>query len=113
MLEANPDVPVIEVEVHAGYHNNTKGVLFALESTRCGIIDRKNSSARIPPYKSYRSGKEVWGCKQEYLAPSRGDVKYKVAKRVIELLKEVRKGLVIMNAKKDRLHVCGHHPCGQ
>ena len=46
VLEANPDVPVLEVEVHAGYHNNTKGVLFALESALdAGIIDHKSSSA--------------------------------------------------------------------
>jgi nitrogenase molybdenum-iron protein alpha/beta subunit len=47
VLEANPDVPVIEVEVHAGYRNNTKGVLFALESAlEQGLLLRKNSTAR-------------------------------------------------------------------
>jgi nitrogenase molybdenum-iron protein alpha/beta subunit len=38
---------------------------------------------------------------KEYLAPSRGDLKYKVAQRIIELLREGKKGLVIMNAKKE------------
>jgi hypothetical protein len=38
---------------------------------------------------------------KEYLAPSRGDVKYKVAQRIIDLLKEGKRGITIMNAKKE------------
>ncbi len=62
VLEANPDIPVIEVEVHAGYHNNTKGVIFALESALdAGIIDhkefeRRNTSSRKPQRLKRNSG---------------------------------------------------------
>jgi len=103
VLEANPDVPVIEVEVHAGYHNNTKGVLFALESALdAGIIDHKEFKRQEHLLaKATDVEKRFGAASREYLAPSRGDVKYKAAKRVIQLLKEGKKGLVIMNAKKE------------
>jgi len=39
VTQVQPDVPVIEVEVHAGYRDNTKGVVMALESAlAAGII---------------------------------------------------------------------------
>ena len=103
VLEANPDIPVIEVEVHAGYHNNTKGVLFALESALdAGIIDHKEFERQeYLLAKATEVERKFGAASKEYLAPSRGDVKYKAAKRVIELLKEDKKGLVIMNAKKE------------
>lgn len=103
VLEANPDVPVIEVEVHAGYHNNTKGVLFALESALdAGIIDHAEfERQKYLLEKATEVEKKFGAASKEYLAPSRGDVKYKAAKRVIQLLKEGKKGLVIMNAKKE------------
>ncbi|MDI9394521.1 MAG: Ni-sirohydrochlorin a,c-diamide reductive cyclase catalytic subunit [Euryarchaeota archaeon] len=103
VLEANPDIPVIEVEVHAGYHNNTKGVLFALESALdAGIIDHKEFERQeYLLTKATEVEKRFGAASKEYLAPSRGDLKYKVARRVIELLKEGKKGLVIMNAKKE------------
>ncbi|MCQ1536714.1 Ni-sirohydrochlorin a,c-diamide reductive cyclase catalytic subunit [Methanosarcina sp. KYL-1] len=103
VLEANPDIPVIEVEVHAGYHNNTKGVLFALESALdAGIIDHKEFERQeYLLAKATEVEKRFGAASKEYLAPSRGDVKYKVARRVLELLKEGKKGLTIMNAKKE------------
>ncbi|MDD3042939.1 MAG: Ni-sirohydrochlorin a,c-diamide reductive cyclase catalytic subunit [Methanosarcinaceae archaeon] len=103
VLEANPDIPVIEVEVHAGYHNNTKGVLFALESALdAGIIDRKEFERQEHLLKKATEvEKRAGAASKEYLAPSRGDVKYTVAKRIFELLQEGKRGLVIMNAKKE------------
>lgn len=103
VLEANPDIPVIEVEVHAGYHDNTRGVIFALESALdVGVIDRKEFERQeYLLSKATEVEKKFGAASKEYLAPSRGDVKYKVARRVIELLKEGKKGLIIMNAKKE------------
>jgi Ni-sirohydrochlorin a,c-diamide reductive cyclase subunit CfbD len=103
VLEANPDIPVIEVEVHAGYHNNTRGVLFALESALdAGVIDHKEFERQEYLLAKATEVEKMHGAaSREYLAPSRGDVKYKVARRLIQLLKEGKKGLVIMNAKKE------------
>ncbi|MDD4330833.1 MAG: Ni-sirohydrochlorin a,c-diamide reductive cyclase catalytic subunit [Methanosarcinaceae archaeon] len=103
VLEANPDIPVIEVEVHAGYHNNTKGVLFALESALdAGIIDHKEFERQEHLLKKATEVEQRAGAaSKEYLAPSRGDLKYTVAKRIFELLQAGKRGLVIMNAKKE------------
>jgi putative methanogenesis marker 13 metalloprotein len=103
VLEANPDIPVIEVEVHAGYRNNTKGVLFALESALdAGIIDEDEfERQKFLLEEATMVEKRHGSASREYLAPSRGDVKYTVAKRIIELLKAGKRGITIMNAKKE------------
>ena len=103
VLEANPDAPVIEVEVHAGYRNNTKGVLFALESALdAGIISEDEfDRQKVLLEEATMVEKRHGAASKEYLAPSRGDVKYKVAQRIIDLLKEGKRGITIMNAKKE------------
>lgn len=101
--EVNPDVPVIEVEVHAGYRNNTKGVIIALEAAKdAGIIDDvefKRQEHLLAEATAVE--KRTGAASKEYLAPSRGDLKFKVAQRLIELLKEGKNGLVVLNAKKE------------
>ncbi len=103
VLEANPDIPVIEVEVHAGYRNNTKGVVFALESALdAGIINEDEfERQKFLLEEATMVEKRHGAASREYLAPSRGDVKYTVAKRIIELLKAGKRGITIMNAKKE------------
>jgi putative methanogenesis marker 13 metalloprotein len=103
VMEANLDVPVIEVEVHAGYNENTKGVLFALESALdAGIIDRTEFDRQKHLLEEATNVEKRHGAaSREYLEPSRGDMKYNVAKRVLELLQAGKKGLCIMNAKKE------------
>jgi putative methanogenesis marker 13 metalloprotein len=78
-------------------------VLFALESALdAGIIDHKEFERQEYLLAKATEVEKMFGAaSREYLAPSRGDLKYKVARRVIELLKEDKKGLVIMNAKKE------------
>lgn len=98
-----PDVPVIEVEVHAGFRDNTKGVVMALESALAsGIIDeaefeRQKSLLNEATMVEKRHG----AASKDYLEPNRGDLKYKVSERLIELLKEGKRGLNILNAKKE------------
>jgi len=101
--DADLDVPVIGVEVHAGYPNNTKGVLIALESAEdIGIIDGEElERQRHLLTEATNVEKRHGAASKEYLVPSRGDVKYKVAGRIIELLKDGKKGVTIMNAKKE------------
>jgi putative methanogenesis marker 13 metalloprotein len=103
VMDANLDVPVIEVEVHAGYANNTKGVLITLESALdVGVIDREEfERQKVLLEEATEVEKRHGAASKEYLAPSRGDLKYKVAQRIIELLREGNKGIVIMNAKKE------------
>ncbi len=103
VMDANLGVPVIEVEVHAGYANNTKGVLITLESALdVGVIDREEfERQKVLLEEATEVEKRHGAASKEYLAPSRGDLKYKVAQRIIELLREGKKGIVIMNAKKE------------
>lgn len=103
VTEVQPDVPVIEVEVHAGYRDNTKGVIIALESAlAAGIIseaefERQKSLLKEATMVEKRHG----AASKEYLAPNRGDLKFRVAQRLLELMKQGKKGLNILNAKKE------------
>ncbi len=103
VLEVNPDVPVIEVEVHAGYRENTKGVIIALESAlAAGILSEEEfERQKVLLNEATEVEKRHGAASKEYLEPSRGDTKYTVAKRIIQLLKEGKKCITIMNAKKE------------
>lgn len=103
VLEVNPDVPVIEVEVHAGYHENTKGVIITLESAlAAGILSEAEFQRQKVLLKEATEVEKRHGAaSREYLEPSRGDTKYTVARRIIKLLKDGKKGITIMNAKKE------------
>lgn len=103
VTQVQPDVPVIEVEVHAGYRDNTKGVIIALESAlAAGIISEAEFERQKALLKEATMVEKRHGAaSKEYLAPSRGDLKFKVAGRLLELLKEGKKGLNILNAKKE------------
>ena len=103
VLEVNPDVPVIEVEVHAGYRENTKGVVIALESAlAAGILSEEEfERQKVLLNEATEVEKRHGAASKEYLEPSRGDTKYTVAKRIIQLLREGKKCITIMNAKKE------------
>lgn len=103
VLEVNPDVPVIEVEVHAGYPDNTKGVIITLESAlAAGLLSNEEFTRQKVLLKEATEVEKRHGAaSKEYLEPSRGDTKYTVAKRIIELLEQGKKGITILNAKKE------------
>ncbi len=103
VMDVQPDVPVIEVEVHAGFRDNTKGVIIALESAlAAGIISEAEFERQKALLKEATMVEKRHGAaSKEYLEPSRGDLKFKVAQRLIELLKQGKKGLNILNAKKE------------
>ncbi len=103
VTEVQPDVPVIEVEVHAGYRDNTKGVIMALESAlAAGIISEAEFERQHTLLKEATMVEKRHGAaSKEYLEPSRGDLKFKVAERLLELMKQGKRGLNILNAKKE------------
>ncbi|MDW7726463.1 MAG: Ni-sirohydrochlorin a,c-diamide reductive cyclase catalytic subunit [Candidatus Methanoperedens sp.] len=107
VTRVQPDVPVIEVEVHAGYRDNTKGVIIALESAlSAGIIDEAEFQRQKSLLKEATMVEKRHGAaSKDYLEPSRGDLKYKVAERIIQLLKEGKHGINIMNAKKETAYM--------
>lgn len=107
VLEAGLEVPVLEVEVHAGYRDNTRGVIIALEAARDkGIIDEAEFSRQKSLLEKATLVERLYGAaSSEYLAPERGDVKYEAAARLLQLIKEGKRGIVILNAKKETAYM--------
>ncbi|KAF5410838.1 MAG: Ni-sirohydrochlorin a,c-diamide reductive cyclase catalytic subunit [Euryarchaeota archaeon] len=107
VADANLDVPVIVVEMHAGYHENTHGVIVTLESARdVGIIDdhefeRQKALLKEATLLEQRHG----AASKEYLEPSRGDLKYRVSEQIIKLLEDGKDCINIMNAKKETAYM--------
>ncbi|MFZ2070361.1 MAG: Ni-sirohydrochlorin a,c-diamide reductive cyclase catalytic subunit [Halobacteriota archaeon] len=93
----------IAVDVHAGYRDNTTGVILTLESAyKSGII----SSAEFERQKGMleaatRIEKEVGAASKSYIPPSKGDSKIDVANRLLELIEAGKKGVCVLNAKKE------------
>lgn len=107
VLDADLDIPVLEVEVHAGYRNNTKGVIITLEAAKdLGIINeqeflrQKNLLEKATEVEQLRGAASA-----EYLAPERGDLKYQAAERLLELIRQGKRGLNILNAKKETAYM--------
>ncbi|MBZ3935242.1 Ni-sirohydrochlorin a,c-diamide reductive cyclase catalytic subunit [Methanimicrococcus blatticola] len=103
-----PDgVDVICVETHAGYANNTDGVISVLEpAMECGMItaeelERQRRLLTEATNVEIRHGAASKG----YLAPSRGDIKYKAAEKLIELIRSGKKIVGILNAKKETAYM--------
>lgn len=105
--DAELDIPVLEVEVHAGYRDNTKGVILTLEAARDkGIIDEKElARQKILLEKATLVEKLHGAASSEYLAPERGDLKYEAASRLLELIRQGKMGLNILNAKKETAYM--------
>lgn len=94
---------VVAVNVHAGYRDNTIGVILTLESAcNAGII----SAAEFERQKrmleaATKLEKEVGAACRSYIPPSKGDSKIDVASRLLTLLEKGKKGVCVLNAKKE------------
>ena len=107
VLAADLGIPVLEVEVHAGYRDNTQGVIIALEAARdMGIIDDVELQRQeMLLDKATEVEKRYGAASSEYLAPERGDMKFEAAARLLELIREGKKGINILNAKKETAYM--------
>jgi len=107
VLNADVDVPVLEVEVHAGYRDNTRGVIIALEAALdLGIIDQAEFERQKTLLEKATVVERLYGAaSSEYLAPDRGDLKFQAATRLLELMKGGKRGLNILNAKKETAYM--------
>ncbi len=105
--EAGPSCPVIEVEIHAGFNDNTHGAIVTLEAARAvGLIDdgeleRQKKMLVLATEIEKRFG----AASKDYIEPSRGDLKYKAAQRLLELMRQGKKGLSVLNAKKETAYM--------
>jgi putative methanogenesis marker 13 metalloprotein len=107
VLDADLDVPVLEVEVHAGSRDNTRGVIIALEAAlELGIIDRAEFERQEALLAKATEVERLHGAaSSEYIAPDRGDLKFQAASRLLELIKQGKRGINILNAKKETAYM--------
>ena len=104
---APPGVDILCIETHAGYANNTDGVLSVLEpAAEIGMIS-KEELQRQRHLLAEATNVEIrhGAASKDYLEPSRGDLKYKAAQRLIDVLKSKKKVIGILNAKKETAYM--------
>ncbi len=94
---------VIAVNVHAGYRDNTVGVILTLESAyKSGIISGEEFERQKRMLEAAtRLEKEVGAASKSYIPPSKGDSKIDVANRLLELIDKGKKGVCVLDAKKE------------
>ena len=110
--------PAIGVSIHAGFRENIDGVIAALEpAAKAGWISEEELIRQRGVLASANLTERERGaaCKT-YIAPSRGDLKHVAAAELAELLRSGKKGMAIMNAKKETAymfadHLCAVHEC--
>ncbi|MDR2874082.1 MAG: Ni-sirohydrochlorin a,c-diamide reductive cyclase catalytic subunit [Methanobrevibacter sp.] len=103
--EANINAIVLPVESHGGLKDgdNTNGAIAVLESAvEYGIIDEKESSRQTKMLKLATKIEKTRGMAQgEYIKPSFGDNKEKIAKIIVEAIKNNEKVGFLLNSKKE------------
>jgi len=99
--------PTIAVDIHAGYIENIAGVLSTLESAeRAGWITFDELERQRFMMKKATEVERLRGAAcQSYIEPSRGDLKHKAAERLLALARSGKKGVAILNAKKETAYM--------
>jgi putative methanogenesis marker 13 metalloprotein len=111
LTDSIADVPdgisVICIETHAGYANNTDGVISVLEPAAvCGMISAEELERQRHLLKEATAVEVRHGAASKgYLEPSRGDIKYKAAEKLLENIKAGKKIIGILNAKKETAYM--------
>ena len=82
-------------------------MILALEAARDkGIIDEAELLRQKDLLEKATLVEKLYGAaSREYLAPERGDLKYVAAARLLELIRQGKKGLNILNAKKETAYM--------
>ncbi len=103
VADAQPPCPVIEVEIHAGHRDNTYGAIATLKAAvHAGVLSNDEYLRQRDLLVQATEIEKLAGvASREYIAPSRGDIKYETAKSLLALLNEGKRGLVVLNAKKE------------
>ena len=95
--------PTIAVDIHAGYLENIAGVLSTLEAAEQAgwITGEELSRQRFLMAKATEVERLRGAACRPYIEPSRGDLKHTAARRLLELARSGKRGIAIMNAKKE------------
>ncbi|VUT23839.1 MAG: Ni-sirohydrochlorin a,c-diamide reductive cyclase catalytic subunit, F430 biosynthesis enzyme CfbC [Candidatus Methanolliviera sp. GoM_oil] len=105
--DAGLDIPVMAVDIHAGHEENTAGVIAVLKAAvNGGFMDEEEFERQKRMMKLATEVEEKYGAAyKDYITPSRGDSKYEVSKRLLEVIKDGKKGICILNAKKETAYM--------
>ena len=104
---AGVTTPTIAVDIHAGYTENIAGVLATLEAAAAaGWITEEELLRQHRLMEKANEIEKIRGAaSKEYIEPSRGDLKHVAARRLIELARTGKKGVAILNAKKETAYM--------
>ena len=99
--------PTIAVPIHAGFRENIAGVMAALEpAADAGWISREElERQRFLLDKANEVERLRGAASKPYIEPSRGDLKHKVASRLLQLADEGAHGVAVLNAKKETAYM--------
>ncbi|WP_319379056.1 Ni-sirohydrochlorin a,c-diamide reductive cyclase catalytic subunit [uncultured Methanocorpusculum sp.] len=110
--------PAIGVSIHAGFRENIDGVIATLEpAAKIGWISEEEfERQKLVLASANKTERERGAACKTYISPSRGDLKHVAAAELAELLRSGKKGMAIMNAKKETAymfadHLCAVHDC--
>ncbi len=106
-LNIQEDIKFLFIDIHAGYSNNTYGVIAALkEANKKGMIDNTELKRQEILLNEATLLELQYGAASDmYLEPSYGDLKYKVAIQICNVIKENKKILCILNSKKETTYM--------
>jgi len=99
--------PTIAVDIHAGYPENIAGVLLTLEAALGAgwISEEEMVRQRFLMEKANEVERTRGAAYKAYIEPSRGDLKHVAAQRLVDLAKSGKKGVAILNAKKESAYM--------
>lgn len=103
--QANIDSIVLPVESHGGFGegDNTEGAISTLQSAaEYGVIDEVEANRQIKMLRLATELEKTRGMAQgDYIKPSFGDNKEKIAKIIVDAIKEGKNVVFIINSKKE------------
>lgn len=107
IVDSGIKTPAIAVEIHAGFRENIDGVIAALEpAAEAGWIEEDELERQKTLLKAANEVERKRGAAYKpYVQPSRGDLKHVVAGRLVELAESGKKGIAILNAKKETAYM--------
>lgn len=99
--------PTIAIDIHAGYRENIAGVLATLDAAKeAGWIDGVELERQHLLMEKANEVEHLRGAaSQAYIEPSRGDLKHVAAQRLLECARSGKKGVAILNAKKETAYM--------
>jgi len=105
--QSGVETPTIAVPIHAGFRENIEGVLATLEAAAWAgwITDEELERQRILLAKANEVERLRGAASREYITPSRGDLKHVAAARLRELACGGKRGVAVLNAKKETAYM--------